>query len=54
MKSLRKNSDTMLELGSNDPRLVVMVGDISHGILSPFAKACLIAITTLEYVNQLS
>lgn len=41
MKSLRKEfADTMLELGSNDPRLVVMVGDISHGILSPFAKAC--------------
>jgi transketolase len=30
----------MLELGPRDPRLVVMVGDISHGILQPFAKAC--------------
>ena len=30
----------MLEVGPQDPRLVVMVGDISHGILQPFAKAC--------------
>jgi len=30
----------MLELGPHDPKLVVMVGDISHGILQPFAKAC--------------
>lgn len=27
----------MLEIGSIDPKLVVMVGDISHGILKPFA-----------------
>jgi transketolase len=41
MKKLREEfADTMLEIGPNDPRLVVMVGDISHGILQPFAKAC--------------
>lgn len=41
MKKLRQEfADTMLELGPADPRLVVMVGDISHGILQPFAKAC--------------
>lgn len=31
---------TMLELGQEDESLVVMVGDISHGILQPFANAC--------------
>lgn len=41
MKKLRQEfADTMLEVGLEDPRLVVMVGDISHGILQPFAKAC--------------
>jgi len=30
----------MLEIGPLDESLVVMVGDISHGILQPFAKAC--------------
>lgn len=30
----------MLAVGQADPRLVVMVGDISHGILKPFASAC--------------
>jgi transketolase len=41
MKKLRQEfADTMLEVGVVDPRLVVMVGDISHGILQPFAKAC--------------
>ncbi len=30
----------MLEVGQKDPNLVVMVGDISHFILQPFAKAC--------------
>jgi transketolase len=40
MKKLRQEfADTMLEVGNVDPRLVVMVGDISHGILQPFAKA---------------
>lgn len=33
-------AETMLAVGQEDPRLVVVVGDISHGILQPFAKAC--------------
>lgn len=33
-------ADTMLSVGIEDPELVVMVGDISHGVLQPFAKAC--------------
>ncbi|MBM3878947.1 MAG: hypothetical protein FJ387_04405 [Verrucomicrobia bacterium] len=41
MKKLRQEfADTLLELGPRDPRLVVLVGDISHGILQPFARAC--------------
>lgn len=41
MKSVRQQfADTMLALGQKDDRLVVVVGDISHGILQPFAKAC--------------
>jgi transketolase len=41
MKKLRDEfADTMLEVGPSDPRLVVMVGDISHGILQPYSKAC--------------
>jgi len=41
MKKLREVfADTMLEIGPVDSRLVVMVGDISHGILQPYAKAC--------------
>lgn len=41
MKKLRQEfADTMLEVGLKDPHLVVMVGDISHGILQAFAKAC--------------
>lgn len=41
MKKLRQEfADTMLEVGSVDKKLVVLVGDISHGILKPFAKAC--------------
>ena len=41
MKKLRQEfADTMLEIGPQDPRIVVMVGDISHGILQPYAKAC--------------
>ena len=41
MKKLREEfADTMLEIGPKDPRLVVMVGDISHGILQPYAKEC--------------
>lgn len=30
----------MLEVGREDPNLVVLVGDISHFLLQPFAKAC--------------
>ncbi len=33
-------SDTMLEVGQTDPKLVVLVGDIGHFALQPFAKAC--------------
>ena len=33
-------ADTMLEVGQVDPKLVVLVGDISHFALQPFAKAC--------------
>jgi transketolase len=32
-------ADSMLAVGQEDPDLVVMVGDISHGVLQPFAKA---------------
>lgn len=30
----------MLEVGQADPKLVVLVGDISHGILKPYASSC--------------
>lgn len=33
-------ADTMLEVGQEDPGLVVLVGDISHFALQPFAQAC--------------
>jgi transketolase len=33
-------ADTMLRVGQEDGKLVVLVGDISHNILQPFAKAC--------------
>ena len=40
MKKLRQEfADTLLATGESDSKLVVMVGDISHGILQPFAKA---------------
>ncbi|MCG3175099.1 MAG: putative 33.6 kDa protein in fasciation locus [Candidatus Omnitrophica bacterium] len=40
-RSIRQQfADTMLEVGQADPRLCVLVGDISHFILQPFAKAC--------------
>ena len=39
MKSLRQEfADTVLDLGAEHEDLVVFVGDISHGILQPFAK----------------
>lgn len=41
MKKLRQEfADTMLEIGKKDKNLVVLIGDISHFILQPFAKAC--------------
>ncbi len=41
MKSIRQEfADTMLEVGKINPNLIVMVSDISHGVLKPFAKAC--------------
>lgn len=40
-KSIRQQfADTMLAVGQEDPNLVVLVGDISHFILQPYAKAC--------------
>ena len=39
MKKLRQEfADTMVEVGLLDKKLIVMVGDISHGILKPYAK----------------
>ncbi|MCJ7655822.1 MAG: hypothetical protein MUO97_11105, partial [Dehalococcoidia bacterium] len=41
MKDIRQQfADTILEVGQCDPNLVVLVGDISHFILQPFAKTC--------------
>lgn len=41
LKKIRQQfADTMLEVGQSDPNLVVLIGDISHFILQPFAKAC--------------
>ncbi|MFC1532308.1 transketolase family protein [Thermodesulfobacteriota bacterium] len=41
VKSIREQfADTVLKIGQEDPNLVVLVGDISHFILQPFAKAC--------------
>ena len=38
-KKIRQEfADQMLKLGSKDKSIVVLVGDISHGILQPFAK----------------
>jgi transketolase len=40
-KQIRQEfADTMLEVGQKDSKLVVLVGDISHYSLQPFAKAC--------------
>ena len=39
MKKIRQEfADTLLEVGAVDNDFVVIVGDISHGILQPFAK----------------
>src|SRR3989338_3512668 len=41
MKTIRQEfADTMVEVGLKDPKLVVLVGDISHGILQKFNTAC--------------
>ena len=41
MKKIRQQfADSVLEIGSRDKKLVVLVADISHGILQPFAKKC--------------
>jgi len=41
IKSTRQQfADTMLNVGKENQSLVVMVGDIGHGILKPFAEAC--------------
>lgn len=41
MKKIRQEfADTMLEIGRTNKDLIVMVGDISHGILKPFAERC--------------
>ena len=40
-KKLRNQfADTMLEIGKKDKKLIVMVSDISHGILQSFNKSC--------------
>lgn len=40
-KSMRQQfADTMLEVGLEDGNLLVLVGDISHFILQPFAREC--------------
>jgi transketolase len=40
-KKIRQQfADTMLEVGQKDPNLVVLLGDISHFIMQPFANAC--------------
>lgn len=41
MKKVRQEfADTMLEIGQVDPNLVVLIGDIGHFALQPFAAAC--------------
>lgn len=41
LKKVRQQfADTVLEVGQKDSRLVVLVGDISHFAMQPFAKAC--------------
>jgi transketolase len=41
MKELRQEfADTLIEVGKADDKLVVLVGDISHFRLLPFAEAC--------------
>lgn len=40
-KKMREEfADTMLEIGKKDENLIVLIGDISHFILQPFAREC--------------
>jgi transketolase len=40
-KKIRQEfADTMLEIGQKDSNLIVLIGDISHFVLQPFANAC--------------
>jgi transketolase len=40
-RSMREQfADTMVAVGQSDPRLTVLISDISHFILQPFARAC--------------
>ena len=53
MKNLRQEfADTVLDIGQKDERLIVMVGDISHGILQPYAKNALIGTLILVFVSH--
>ena len=39
MKKIRQQfAETVFKIGKKDKNIVVMVGDISHGIMQPFAK----------------
>ena len=39
IKKIRNQfADTVLEIGSKNKKVVIFVGDISHGIMQPFAK----------------
>ena len=41
MKNIRQEfADTMLEVGQKNPSLIVLVSDISHGILKTFSEKC--------------
>lgn len=42
MKNLMRQAfaDTMLEIGQKDKNLIVLIGDISHFILQPYAQKC--------------
>lgn len=40
-KKMRQQfADSILEIGQEDEKLIVLIGDISHFILQPFARAC--------------
>ena len=52
MKIREVFAELVFKLGKKDKNLVVMVGDISHGILKNLEKNFQKDITTLEYVNH--